>query len=96
MAVCIRDSCGARIYYSAAVARQRMRAELLQGAKPAWSVAPERELALANAVRQFNARKRDRRRRKRLKRKHRGAAALDGSMILLDDVVEVTPASHND
>jgi hypothetical protein len=73
-----------------------MRPKLLQGAKPAWSVAAERELALANAMRQFNARKRDCRRRKRLEGKHRCAAALDCSMILLNNVVEIPPASHHD
>jgi hypothetical protein len=96
VAVCIRGSCGAPINYSAAIAFQRMRPKLLQGAKPAWSVAAERELALANAMRQFNARKRDGRRRKRLEGKHRRAAALYCSMILLDDVVEIAPTSDHD
>ena len=96
MAVCIRGSCGAPINYSAAIAFQRMRPKLLQGAKPAWSVAAERELALANAMRQFNARKRDGRRRKRLEGKHRRAAALYCSMILLDDVIEISPTSDRD
>ena len=95
MAVWILDGCRAPINYSA-LALQRMRPELLERTELAWSAAAERELTLANSMCQFNPRKRNCRRFKRLEGKHWRAAALDRSMILLDDVVEIASTSHHD
>jgi hypothetical protein len=47
-------------------------------------------------MRKFHVRKRHGRRTKGIERKHRRAAALDGSMVLLDDVVEIATAAYLD
>src|ERR1035438_10280401 len=62
---------------------------------PALTTRGQRKLPLANAVDEFNARQRDRRRASGLETKHRGAAPLDRPMILLNDIVEVATRTHN-
>ena len=49
----------------------------------------ERELSLANTMRQFDTGNRDGRVLERLEARHRGAASLDRPMILLDEVVQI-------
>jgi hypothetical protein len=44
---------------------------------------------------EFHAREGDRRRSKRFERKHWRAAALDGPMVLLNDVVEIPIAADH-
>src|ERR1700730_15220841 len=46
-------------------------------------------------MREFHARERNDRGAKGLERKHRRAAALDRSMVLLDDVVEITATAYD-
>src|SRR5882672_9570987 len=53
----------------------------------------ERELALANPMRQLDSRKRDRRVVERFEPHHRCTASLDRPVVLLDDVVEVLAGS---
>jgi hypothetical protein len=47
-------------------------------------------------MREFHARERNGRRAKGLESKHRRAAALYRSMVLLDDVVKITATAHQD
>jgi len=45
---------------------------------------------------EFHARERNGRRAKSLEGKHRRAATLNRSMVLLDDVVQIAVTSHHD
>ena len=54
------------------------------------------ELLLANTVRQLNPGERDLRGLEGLESQHRGAAAFDGSMVLLDDIVQIPAVAHSD
>jgi hypothetical protein len=58
------------------------------------SATPERELSLANAMREFDAGNRDGRVREGLEASHRGAPPLDGAVVLLDDVVKIPVRAH--
>jgi len=69
---------------------------MLKRAKPARAATAERELSLANAMRELHACERNGRRATGLEGKHRGAAALYRSMILLDDVVEIAATAYYD
>jgi hypothetical protein len=69
---------------------------MLKRAKPARAATAERELALANAMRKLHASKRNGGRAKRLEGEHWRAAALDCSMVLLDDVIEIPATAYHD
>ena len=51
--------------------------------------------ALPDAMRQFHAGERDGRGAERLESEHRRAAPLYGTMVLLDDVIEVSAAADH-
>ena len=70
--------------------------EMLKRAKPERAATAEGELSLANAMCEFHTRERYGRRAKGLEGKHRRAAALDRSMVLLDYVVEIPATAHHD
>src|SRR5258706_2906419 len=55
---------------------------------------PEREPLLLDSMSQFDPRDRDRRIGEGLESSHRRTASLDGSMVLLNDIVEVLAAAH--
>ena len=69
---------------------------MLERAKPARTAAAEGELALANAMREFHTCERYGRRAKGLEGEHWRAATLDGPMILLNDIVEVSATAYFD
>src|ERR1022692_4514872 len=60
------------------------------------TAAAKRELPLANSMDKLDAGDRDGCVRERLEPSHRRTASLDGSMILLDDVVQVLARAHFD
>src|ERR1022692_217800 len=62
----------------------------------ASTTAAKRELPLANPMGQLNTSDRDGRVLERFESGHRRTAPLDGSMILLDEVVEILAGAHFD
>ena len=78
------------------MARQCPCPETLKRREPARAITSEGELALANAMREFHTRERNGGRAKGLEGKHRCAAALDRSMVLFDDVVEIPATANHD
>jgi hypothetical protein len=70
--------------------------KILKRGKPARAATAERKLALANAMREFDAGKGNGRRAKGLEGKHWRAATLDCSMVLLNDVVEIPATAYHD
>ena len=63
------------------------------GVVTATARSPQPKLVLADAVSKLDARNRDRGGHCRLEAVNRRASSLDGSVILLDDVVQVTVGS---
>jgi hypothetical protein len=75
---------------------QRTCPELLQGRIPTRTTSAEGELALSDLMCELDARQRDGGRAERLEGEHRCATALDRSVVLLDNVVEISAATNQD
>ncbi len=68
--------------------------KLLQGRRK--TAAPsDSKLLIVDTVSELNTGQRDSRRAEGLKSQHRRTPTLDGSVILLDDVVEIEPAAYD-
>jgi len=73
---------------------ERSLPELLERPEVPISTPPEGKLPLANSMGQLDAGQRNRCTPERLESSHRGASALDRSMILLNEIVEVLATPH--
>ena len=75
---------------------ERAPPEFVKGQGPATLAPAEAELVLSDLVCQFDSGEDDAGVHERLEAEHAGDPALDGAMILLDDIIEVLAAADSD